>query len=205
MRYLYLPFSHYQADDSWAGTVDRYRSKGHTVIEHSRTWKPLRALGANDVLIIMGHGGKGASGRGFLSVKRVDLHGNETWPEMTANDLAIQLESDGLSKNHRIVKSLTCYGGGAWKLDGNNHQLYGKDNDYFAKLLAMALGLRGYNNIVVGGYPGTVGSTTDQKMVFFRVINNGAGNYNPDPDGEVGTSTTGYIQWFDSHGNDAAP
>lgn len=205
MRYLYLPFSNYQSDASWTGTINRYKRRGHKVIEHSYGWKPLRALKAVDVLIIMGHGGKGSDDRGSLSVKRVDLQGNSTWSEMTFNDLAEQLESDGLPKNHRIVKSLTCYGSGALKLDGVTDQLSGKNYDYFARLLAKALGLRGYNNIVVGGYPGTVGSTTDQKKVFFRVINNIAGKYNPDIDGEIGVPTKGFIQWYDANGNDTVP
>jgi hypothetical protein len=153
----------------------------------------------------MGHGGKGSNDRGSLSVERVNLQGNTTWVEMTFNDLAEQLESDGLPKNHRIVKSLTCYGGGAWKVDGVTDGFSGKNYDYFAKLLAKSLGLRGYSNIVVGGYPGTVGSTTDQKKVFFRVVNNTSNRYQPDIDGEIGVPVTGYIQWFDASGNDTVP
>src|SRR5260370_38585624 len=95
MRYLSLPFSNYMADPSYTGTVERYKRKGHKVIEHSCGGKPLRVLKAPDVLIIMGHGDKGSDGRGLISVKRVDLHPNVNYADMTVIDLAPQLESDG--------------------------------------------------------------------------------------------------------------
>lgn len=201
MRYLYLPFSNYMADRSFTGTVERYKRKGHTVIENSCGWKPLRVLKAGDVLIIMGHGGSGDSSRGQISVKRVDLQGNASYASKTFNDLAAQLESDGLPKSHQVVKSLTCYGGGAAKLDANNDTLTTPTHEYFAQLLAKSLGLRGYASVKVGGYPGTVGSTTDQKKVFFPVLNNSGGKYTVDSDGEYGVPTKGFIQWFDSGGN----
>ncbi len=201
MRYLYLPFSNYMADPSYTGTVERYKRNGHKVIEHSCGWKPLRVVKATDVLIIMGHGDKGSDGRGLISVKRVDLQGNVSYADMTVIDLAAQLESDGLPKSHKLIKSLTCYGGGAYKLDGNTDNLVGKAYEYFAQLLAKALGLRGYSSVKVGGYPGTVGSTSDQKKVFFRVINNTGGKYKVDSDGELGVPTQGRIEWYDASGN----
>lgn len=201
MRYLYLPFSHYSADPSYTGTVDRYKRKGHKVIEHSYGWKPLRVLKAADVLIIMGHGGSGPTSRGLISVKRVDTRGNTSYANQTFNDLAAQIESDGLPKSHNVIKSLTCYGGGAYKLDANTDSLVGSAYEYFAQLLAKSLGLRGYSNVKVGGYPGTVGSTTDQKKVFFPVINDIGGAYPVDSDGELGVPTKGFIQWYDSSGN----
>ncbi len=200
MRYLYLPFSNYMADPSYTGTVARYKRSGHQVIEHSYGWKPLRVLKDADVLIIMGHGGSGANSRGLISVKRVDLQGNTSYVNQTFNDLAAQLESDGLSKSHIAIKSLSCYGGGAYELDAITGTLSSPDHEYFAQLLAKSLGLRGYSNIKVGGYPGTVGSTTDQKNVFFPVVNNIGGTYPVDSDGEYGVPTKGHIDWYDASG-----
>jgi len=201
MKFLYLPFDEYMNDGSYTGTIKRYKKKGHTVIESGRGWKPLRAVKAGDVLIIMGHGEKGSGGRGTLSVKRVDLHGNESYGEKSVNDLAAQLERDGLAKSHRLIKSLTCYGGGAYKKDGITNNLVGKPHEYFSQLLARALGQRGYGSIKVGGYPGTVGSTTKQKHVYFRVINDPMGNIPVDGDGEFEESTQGQIKWWDANGN----
>src|SRR5258708_37256643 len=90
MRYLYLPFSNYMADSSYTGTVDRYKRKGHKIIEHSFGWKPLRVLKATDVLIIMGHGGSGSNRRGLNSVKRVEKERKVRYAKQTLKDLAAQ-------------------------------------------------------------------------------------------------------------------
>jgi hypothetical protein len=202
MRYLYLPFSHYSADPSYTGTVDRYKRKGHKVIEHSYGWKPLRVLKAADVLIIMGHGGNGPNSRGHISVRRVDTQGNASYVSQTFNDLAAQLESDGLPKSHRVIKSLTCYGGGDLVIDAAaGGTLVGQPYEYFAQLLAKAMGLRGYASIRVGGYGGQVTSTTDKKVFGVPVINDLAGAYQLAPDGLFDVETKGHIVYYDAVGN----
>ncbi|MDE2239036.1 MAG: hypothetical protein KGJ73_03805, partial [Rhodospirillales bacterium] len=59
-----------------------------------------------------------------------------------------------------------------------------------------------YKNIMVGGYPGTVGSTTGQKMVFAKIINDSQNLVDVDSDGEYGLPTKGRIIWFNSQGKE---
>jgi hypothetical protein len=202
MRYLYLPFNNYMDDQSYKGTIDRYKRKGHKVIEHGYGWKPLKVLKDGDVLIIMGHGHNDPNKLGHISVKRVDTQNNTSLVSKTFNDLAAQLEGDGLPKTHRVIKSLTCYGSGDFAIDvAAGGTRVGYPLEYFAQLLAKALGLRGYASIKVGGYGGQVWSQEDQKVVSYEVTNDPTGVLTPDSLGLVYLETKGEMVYYDAVGN----
>lgn len=206
MKYLYLPFKTFKDDIAFTGTVERYKRKGHTVIRRSHGWvnrhkKPLKVVRADDLLILMGHGGSDDHNRGDISVKQVKW-GTTSLKSRTHNDLAQQLMDEGLPKTHRLIKSLTCYGSGEFFIDGTVDQIRAYNGEYFAQLLAKSLGKLGYASVKVGGYPGAVCSTIDQKKVLIPVFDDPTGKYQVNQRGEHGVPTKGFVQWFDASGNE---
>src|SRR5262249_12063516 len=84
-------------------------------------------------------------------------------------DLAKLLdETMHLPKNHVFVKTITCCGAGIGTIDDKGGLMALNSEACFASVLALALGKRRYDSIMVRGYPGFVGGTTDQKTVTMK-------------------------------------
>lgn len=97
--------------------------------------KPLQCVGKDDILFIIGH----SSFRGGqLSLKKEE---EGCWLNIRVDLLADLLKNEGLNHFHRCIKLNSCYGGGSDAIDRS-----------LAKDLALQLGKRGFNNIMVGGY-----------------------------------------------------
>jgi hypothetical protein len=156
--------------------VERYKKEYDTEITIVyNTWpgysSKLQDVKDYEMLIIVGHGdidkgGKknsekigiqeesiigGPKKEGFFGL------GDNEKTIITANDLAKMLERNGLPKSHVLIKTTSCCGGGlAREVNGRIGLI---DNPCFASVLAKALyNLKptGYQNIIVGGYPGYV-------------------------------------------------
>lgn len=221
MHYLYFAFTNYKDDIQHVMTRKRYEKKygkssgnkhgeknKHVFLYRKqglihRDPTPLRVVEQDDVLIIMGHGGKDETNK--ICVKQKTKGGKVQYEFKTQDQLAAQLEAEGLSKNHKVIKLISCYAGGASSIDSDNNQFIdaNPDKEFFAQLLAKALGRRGYRNIVVGGYAGTVGSSRvgNPNKVFYPVVNDSTNRYDLDSDGEWGAGTKDQMFWFNSAGN----
>ena len=159
-HHYYNPFrgGAVRGDSAMASARHKYAGKAHFNLidaQSTRPWqaKPLADVGNDEVLVVDGHGGD-----------RMDALGIQEGPRrgtrMTAEQLAKQLEDEGLSKDHGVIRLISCYAGGS-TLESQGGNFRGalnanKSDDVFAARLAKALHVRGYRNIVVGGYPGAV-------------------------------------------------
>lgn len=204
-HYMYMPFSAKAGgiDGDLKHGVDKYREKAHfTIIDHADSAglpkKPLRRVDPHHVVLLNGHGGYGYDQFATVAEKK-DLPKTESAKNeavLNAERLAERLEQDGLAKNHKVIRLLTCYGGGnTLRYDKDNHGVTVRPNVYddaFAKRLAIALKQRGYRNIVVGGYPGAVhpGNFLEHKLVPV------AG----DKSGKL-INASGLCRYFDGNGN----
>ncbi len=229
-HYLYLPFTKWKEDKAFKearnhyewrygkaakGTTRNKQGEGHStaVIQGGRgiigpLSKPLKVVKNDDVLVIMGHGDWGDAST--LSVNRVKKTvqfwkpGVQHWVDMTVDDLADQLKSEGLGTGHRLVKLISCWGGTADQHrydDSTGSFLTAKSRtSCTAALLAMALGQRNYGNIVVGGFNGMGGMHSDETLsntVGFE-YEGGAPSTAPEPDKWIGTK--GNVFWYGSDG-----
>ncbi|MCP5306208.1 MAG: hypothetical protein H6953_12270 [Chromatiaceae bacterium] len=148
-------------------TRRKYAGKPHyRVADSSYMGKPLKSVEDDHVVLIDGHGGDRFDAIAARQHLR-DLEPSQRGAFMlSAEQLAARLEKDGLPKTHKTLRLLACYGGGSslWGRDGDfsgslahNRQT----DDAFAQRLAIALHARGYKEIVVGGYPGSVHAAND--------------------------------------------
>ncbi len=164
----------------------------------------------DDLVLIWGHG--------RIGTNRISCKGEQGKILLTANDLAAQLEDQGLSKHHGSLLMNSCNGGGSSSVGpgqsdlsrterrGLSRQPRSRRTPYkslniqnnsagecFASLLGKALGARGYLSVLVGGWPGQVVSGGGNDVFF--------------DDGE-GTKAVlaqlDHIQWFDCRGNNTA-
>ena len=142
---------------------DKYGAKPHyTMKDSSYFGSPLKDVDDNHIVLIDGHGGDRID---RIQARQSAYQGmtqrQRDASKLTAEQLAERLEKDGLPKTHKTIRLLACYGGGSTlkgrdgnylpAIQHNNHQ-----NHAYAQRLARALHARGYTNIVVGGYPGSV-------------------------------------------------
>jgi hypothetical protein len=197
-RWVYCPWASFEGDRI-EETVARYNRKyddGHgsgvQVVRHGScaTSKPLQDIRESDMLLILGHGlprrvegeanpdNKTERTIGYRKPAQYSFFGSETSPavqhRISCNDLAAQLQTDGLPEKHNFVKCLNCFGGGLgiWAAaeggggkvihDPLAHASYG---EHFACQLAKALFGLGYERILVGGYPGAIDSHLDAKTI----------------------------------------
>lgn len=186
-HYMYLPFNASAGGIDWKldEGLGKYREKPHfTIIDRGEDLpkKPLGNIDPHHVLLIHGHGDYGYDGVSAVASRdALNSMSNEARREaiLDADRLAERLEQDGLAKNHKVIRLLTCYSGGdTLRYQEDDHGKSLQPNHYdeaFARRLAVALKRRGYRNIVVGGYPGTVhpGSFGEHKAI---TASDGAGS-----------------------------
>jgi hypothetical protein len=148
----------------------RYENKygKNHVLFSNPVMKPLKQVKPDDVLFIGAHGSKsreevaivtGKTAIGVTRTEKVNPSNNlkvyETVTEyqdikrwFTPNDLAELLKSDGLTRTQRFVLLNSCYACGTLFPDKF------LATDPFAKLLAVAMGKKGFKKVVVGGHQG---------------------------------------------------
>jgi len=150
----------------------------------------------DEMLIIAGHGLPDKSAIGVtdhagvkhdikISSPEINVTFHSVKPTqitITANDLAKELdETAELPKTHIYIKLITCGGAGMVAVDDNTKSK-GKNGvttdipivpnshqhmtECLASVLAKALGLRGYTQVLVKGYPGFVNAMGQQKTLI---------------------------------------
>ena len=207
-HYMYLPFKAASGgiDGNLESGLSKYRDKPHFAIidredSHGLPKKPLRVVDPHHVVLIQGHGDYGFDGIATTS----DTQVLNSMPQkkrdeaiLNADRLAERLEQDGLGKNHKVIRLLTCYAGGDTLRYDSGFQgasvLPNLHDEAFAKRLAQALKQRGYRNIVVGGYPSSVhpGFFEEHKQVKAAKSNNKSGQL---------IVASGLCRYFDGDGN----
>lgn len=157
----------------------------------------LSVVGGDDLLVVSAHGSTARPSELVLCTQT----GNQV---MTANDLAAQIDTDGLKKTHQSILLITCEAGGISKLkqgalrndQGGVSQSQiviqrNKTDECLASILGKALGKRHYLSIIVGGFPGSfspLSYSTGKKSTFWtteqtRIL-----------------AQLDHIQWFDARG-----
>jgi hypothetical protein len=128
----------------------------------------------NDLLIINCHGNpdmehvdrSSASGQ---TIPGVECFAGQQWNgQMTANDFAMLLQMEGLHPNHVLIKMIVCFSGGKLATAGAGITRDATVTSYFGKLLAVALGSRGFANVVVGGYPNAILTPSETRRQIKR-------------------------------------
>lgn len=117
------------------------RADGSLGFRDAAAGQPLTKVRENDVLLVDGHGVP--SGNFIASDEKSTL-------TLTHIELAAILILEGLNDGV-VIKMLTCYSGGTWNSNAD-------DDNIFAKKLATLIGKK-KENVIVGGYPGTVINT----------------------------------------------
>jgi hypothetical protein len=168
--------------------------------------KVLTDVKDDDLVIISGHG--------QINSSSISCKGKHGWVELTANDLAEQLQDQGLPKTHQSILMGSCEGGGTSEFTGatggelssaesllsQRKQKYrvsadalvigdNKAGECFASILAKALGLSGYRSILVGGWPGG-----------FSLGYHGGSWIATESEKRV-LAQLDHIQWYDAWGN----
>jgi hypothetical protein len=167
------------------------------VIEHAGTPKPLAVVSHEDLLIITSHGSNSDPGNVSLSTPSGGR-------KMSASDLANQIFDDGLDRKHQSILLTTCESGGKTTLksgelpDGTGRAktdqitiARNKMGECFASILAKAMGMKTYTDILVGGFPGVfspISYSLNNKPVFRA------------QDGTRILAEIDHIQWFDAQG-----
>jgi hypothetical protein len=194
-KWLYFPFQDITHDATMPGNRERYEQKykSRLIVKQKGDPRCLADIHDDEMLIIAGHGlpdqsaigvtdNKGAKHEIKISSPEIDVHFYSVKPTqitMTANDLAKELdETAGLPKNHMYINLITCGGAGMVAVDDT--KFMGKDGVFtapvvdnshqhmaecLASVLAKALGLRGYTQVLVKGYPGFVNAMGQQKTL----------------------------------------
>ena len=206
-HYMYMPFNPESGGTDYAIKVGlrKYREKPHFfIIDRGRPGglpeRPLDGIDPHHIVLIGGHG---AYGDDELSAIASEEALDDMRPEirkeaaLNAERLAERLEQDGLAKNHKVIRLLSCHAGGdTLRYDRDDKggpgslrpNLY---DDAFARRLAVALKQRGYRNIVVGGYPGEVGHTGFKKRKDVTAHYDGSDKY---------ILASGLCRYFDGDG-----
>lgn len=194
-KWLYFPFDDVSQDPTMPGNRQRYETKYGQNLTVVGKGQPLNLVGDNDMFIIAGHGLPNKSDIGVTTEKGTTLdlgkfggmfkqvtmtfsHGKQE--RMTADDLADQLATGTgpLPLTHKYIKLITCGGAGMVTVDEAKATFdstntataipvtaHSHETDCLASVLAKALGLRHYNQILVKGYPGFVNAMGAQKKV----------------------------------------
>jgi hypothetical protein len=191
-HHYYNPFRKGQ-DYKLQGNRARFENKLHfDTLDSAAGKRPLKDVDPNHVLVIDGHGGNRKRGK---IVNMTQLTDNTEF--LTAEQLADRLIEDGLSRDHKVIRMSNCFAGGLRlraDSNGNYHASLRRNQQEqgvcFASQLAQALGRRGFDNIVVGGYPGTVHVANVDDPVQIEVIGIGVRHIR----------ATGLANYFDSNG-----
>lgn|GEM_PF-6335369 len=174
-HYLYVPFL-LDYDTEEVVTLQKYfggKNSGYEIIfraddenwtmghlQQHRTHQ-LQGVENDAVLTVAGHGGRADSDKieyGLTSPAGCFAPEGE-W---TANNLAQHLIRQGLNKGHIAIRLMMCYGVGTVSGPPSNPVIK-TGTEFFAAVLATALYKNGFTKIVVGGYPGLVGTPIGQK------------------------------------------
>jgi hypothetical protein len=176
LHYVYYPFPKSSANGPNATVLKRYCDKYSSHVANTHDEKTEDHKGA-----VLKYRGDSLAEVRDLDMLLISSHGGETDPttimsdvgarnaflegeRLTASALAAQLASTpaSLPRTHVLVKMLSCYAAGVLTLEDGEirRTTMGPKEDTFAKLLAEALRVQGYDNVVVGGYAGPVMNAT---------------------------------------------
>ena len=112
----------------------------------------LGDVAANDHLYLVAHGMLGGPKVGDWDDPR---------DQYSPKDIADRLVKSGLSKEHRTIKLFACWG--AVSVTSLDPRVVKKDDRPFAERLAAEMASRGYLNIEVHGYGGTVSTPFNKR------------------------------------------
>ena len=217
-HWIYIPFGDKWHDDQWIDLSRKhykwkYGGQGFseqnkkTVIKGGRgvLTKPLKNIGADDVLIVVGHGDE-FNPTVICYASKQD--GTVNWNCMTFDDLGDQLIREGLPPGHQVVKMWMCWSGATrnWGYAPNANKFLPitSTNRCFASLLAAKLG-HTHKNIVVGGPIGMASQFADPSHAhgfgFVKVDDSGA---IIDPAQIEYFTTRGKTAWFGADGQPAS-
>jgi len=219
VRWFFVPFKDYSNDPTMPGNAKRYRDKyGKDDVRVVTLGDDLRDVKAGDMLIVAGHGLPGDDRLGVTVAElswEVNKHVIAVREDtITANDLAEKLDKQDLPHDHVFVKTISCGGAGMGVLDHENqwrNKLFPlghsplkelKYADCFASVLAKALAKRGYERILVAGYPGFVDATVPQKIVTLESDSPQAVDHPDWKEGKTFGVHARYVDqiWFDGKG-----
>jgi hypothetical protein len=215
-EWFYMPFARFDvaADAVFKDAAEALRKSGRNAIAIDYKAE-FRTLGVKPDanLILGGHG---------LKINKY-LYIGSKGVQVTANELAEQLDTDcHMDKKQLSILLVSCEAGGTSSFtnaeeteadsevfvapaisEAHTYVKYKVAYNCFASVLAIALGLRGFSRIHVGGWPGMVvivdplaTSATQQHTLFHST------NSTTDTTECLRADDT-HIQWFDSKGNDA--
>lgn len=193
MRWLYIPFANIQDDPTMPGNKKRYTDKYQARIGVIHHPEKLNDVDNDDVLIIGGHGMPGSKEIG-VSVLDNNVSWHEmaarklynkppatTYDTLTAHSLAERIFGSDLDLGHKHIKLLTCGGAGmaivdaaglnyadannrhpaAWNFGGMAKSV----QDCLVAVFAEEMGKKGYDKIMVRGYPGFVNAMGQDKTL----------------------------------------
>lgn len=236
-KWLYFPFNDISQDTTMPQNRKRYEEKYQTRLTVAFKGDSLSGVKDDDMLIIAGHGLPNSDKIGVTTNPGTKILGvtvvAPTQATMTANDLADEIATARLPDSHRYIKLITCGGGGMAAVDDKNATItnnkvtaipvttHSHATDCLASVLAKALGQRGYNSVMVKGYPGFVNGqgaqktvsvegtsdTSQKKKLYQELFHTGGVALGSDywKDGTVGMVTipSNLVNdyWFDKNGN----
>lgn len=170
-------------DRALRGSIKKMESLGATFLDLDAPGS-LAGLRGDDALLVEGHGWWG-TGRLF-SNNAFDTATYTGADSIDAAGLAGKIGAAGLPETHRLVVLLSCFGSGLMEqdeaeLEENRPDTYvrysgAKGEGFMASVLAAQLGVNGYANIRVTGYPSEV--TISPGEATFRTVT----HYARDPD-----------------------
>lgn len=215
LHYVYYPFPKSSAIGPNATVLKRYTDKYSSSANNTHDEKTANhkgpvlrykgdALGDledADMLLIASHGGRDDPDT-IIS----DLGNKESFntnERMSANDLAGQLSGANLRKTHILIKMLSCYATGVLQKTQDGITRNTRGENFFAKLLAMALSANfSYKQIIVGGYSGPFLNSTVASHRFSRKpIGEDATQWNRvDVEGATPVDAHDHIYWVDGSG-----
>jgi hypothetical protein len=184
-KWLYFPFKDISNDPTMPGNQKRYEDKYGTGVTVLMKGARLMYVKEQDMLIIAGHGLPNSGKIGVTTEQGISFEvlGKTVWVKdpteqtMTANDLAEEIADAKLPKNHKYIKLITCGGAGMVAVDDAKATIdtgkvtavsvtaHSHGADCLASVLAKALGLKGYQSVMVKGYPGYVNAMGNKKTV----------------------------------------
>ncbi|MBB3999872.1 hypothetical protein [Aureimonas pseudogalii] len=172
MFYIYLPFD----DEELKHGADHYSQVAKVFLHGTKV--DLSSIGSGDILYIFAHGRYGGGSQIVGTVKGF-FGGNKT-AYKTASEVASELAGYKLPKNFKDLRALVCWGG---YVGGNTewgkHTLRRVEGQApFAGQLCSALKGKGYTNLNVTGYTGTVsfvGAKAPSYLSDILVTQGGAG------------------------------